>query len=220
MKRNAFTMLELVLVIVVLGILAALAIPRLDRDLRQEAADTILANIRYAQHFALQDDKQKFDNPEWQQRFWHLYFGTCEGKPYFAVGSDDDMTGSTNGRVTFAESALDPSNGKHLWAADSDTSSSCNGTYPASAISPSVLIGKKYGVKTITPDGGCGNRYIGFDHLGRPYGNKFTNSGTPNNEGYMTSDCTFTFTLEKGDPFTIQIEAETGYAYVVGQEKI
>ncbi len=211
-------MIELVLVIVVLGILAALAIPRLDRDLRQEAADTTLANIRYAQHFALQDDKQKFDNPKWQQRFWHLYFGTCEDKLFFAVGSDNDMNSSTNGRVAFDESALDPSNGKHLWAVDG---TSCSGAYhTASEISPSVLIGKKYGVKTISHNGGCTNNYIGFDHLGRPYGDKFTNSKKPDNDGYMTSPCIFTFTLKKGDPFSIRIEPETGYAYVVGQEKI
>ena len=214
MRRNAFTMIELVLVIVVLGILAALAIPRLDRDLRQEAADTTLANIRYAQHFALQDDKQKFDNPKWQQRFWHLYFGTCEGKPFFAVGSDDDMTGSTNGRVAFAESALDPSNGKRLWAKDGE---SCD---DGNAISPSVLIGKKYGVNSVTSNGGCSKSYIGFDHLGRPYSDSFTNSTIPNNRGYMKTDCTFTFTLKKGNPFSIRIEAETGYAYVIGQEKI
>jgi len=49
MKHSAFTMIELVLVIVVLGILAALAMPRLERDLRQEAKDNLLSAIRYTQ---------------------------------------------------------------------------------------------------------------------------------------------------------------------------
>ena len=216
MKKNAFTMIELVFAIIVLGILAALAIPRLDRDLRQEAADNILSAIRYTQHLALIDDKHKFDNPKWQRRFWRFYFGTCEDKKFFAVGSDDNMDGSTNGRVDFTESALDPSNGKHLWAKDG---TSCNGSHPASEISPNVLIGKKYGVNTITPSGGCGNRYIGFDHLGRPYSSVFTNSNIPDNNGSMTADCnmTFSFSDTSIDPISIIIATETGYAYIDGE---
>lgn len=57
MKHPAFTMIELVFVIVVLGILSALAMPRIDRDLRQEAKDNILSSIRYTQHLALIDEK-------------------------------------------------------------------------------------------------------------------------------------------------------------------
>jgi len=56
-NKSAFTMIELILVIVVLGILAALAMPRVDRDSRQEAADNILSAIRYTQHLALMDNK-------------------------------------------------------------------------------------------------------------------------------------------------------------------
>ena len=56
-QSKAFTMIELVFVIVVIGILAALALPRIERDLRQEAADNILAAIRYTQHLALNDNK-------------------------------------------------------------------------------------------------------------------------------------------------------------------
>ncbi len=217
MNKKAFTMIELVMVIVVLGILAALAIPRLNRDHRQEAADTLLANIRYAQHYALQDDKSKFDNQRWQRRFWHIYFGTCEGEKVFTVGSDDNMDGSANARVDFDESALDPANGKHLWAHDGGT---CSGSHETTEISPSVFIGKKYGVKTISPSGGCSNNYIGFDHLGRPYGGAFPNSNQPDNDGLITQPCIFTFTLEKGDPIEIQIEPETGYAFVIHQEHI
>jgi len=40
--KNAFTMVELLFVIIVIGILASLAMPRLDRDNKQEASDNKL----------------------------------------------------------------------------------------------------------------------------------------------------------------------------------
>ena len=210
-------MLELVVVIVVLGIIAALTLPRLDRDLKQEAADNILSAIRYTQHLALADDKQRFDNNKWQQRFWHIYFGTCEGKKFYAIGTDDNMESSDNARVDFTESALDPANGKHIWAKDG---ASCSGSHDIHDISPNIFIEKKYGLNAITPSGGCGKKYIGFDHLGRPHSKKFSKSTRPDNAGYMKSTCTFKFTMSDGDTFQINIEPETGYAYVVGQENL
>jgi len=216
--RSAFTMLELTFVIVVLGILAALAMPRLERDLKQEAADNILSNIRYTQHLALLDYKHKFDDPKWQQRFWHIYFGTCEGQLFYTVGSDDNMESSTNARVDFNESAIDPSNGKHLWAKDG---ASCNGSYSTSDISQNIFIGKKYGVISVAPSGGCaGASHIAFDHLGRPYhGVNFSQSGDtvsshPIYSGYMKNACTFQFTLSSGEDVNITIEPETGYAFI------
>ena len=75
-NRQAFTMLELVIVITVLGILAALAIPRMQRDLRQEAADNLVSAIRYTQHLAMMDDKTDPGNSMWQRRYWHIRFST------------------------------------------------------------------------------------------------------------------------------------------------
>ena len=215
MKRSAFTMLELVLVIVVLGILAALSLPRMHRDLRQEAADNVLSAIRYTQHLALLDDKQSFNNPKWQQEFWHIYFGTCDDGLFYAIGSDRNDDGANNGHVDFDESALDPANGKHIWGHDG---TQCEGGHPKTEISPNIFIGKKYGIKTFTEDEGCPNQFIGFDHLGRPYSKDFGTSTVPDNRGYMTSECTFTFTLSDDTNFSINIEPETGYAYIVGQE--
>ncbi len=88
-------MLELVFVIVVLGILAALALPRMDRDLRQEAADNVLSAIRYTQHLALNDDKTNPFDPAWQSKLWNISFSN----------SDYNIT-------SFDTAALDPANGK------------------------------------------------------------------------------------------------------------
>jgi len=214
MIRKAFTMLELVIVIVVLGILAALAIPRLERDIKQEAADNILSAIRYTQHLALQDNKHLASDPKWQQRFWHIYFGTCDGEKFYAIGSDENMETSNNGRVDFLESALDPANGKRIWAHDG---AGCAGSYDMKDLSPEIFLSKKYGVASYSATGGCTKSYLGFDHLGRPYSDAFPTSTTPDYSGYMTSECSLSFTLENGESFTIKVEPETGYAYIDGQ---
>ncbi len=217
MNKKAFTMIELIFVIVVLGILAVLAIPRMDKDLRQEAADNILSAIRYTQHLALMDDKQRFNKPKWQRRFWRIYFGTCNSKKFYTVGSDDNMDGSINARVDHTEAALDPANGKLMWAHDG--SSCISGSLSLSDLSPNIMVGKKYGVTTVSPSGGCGNSYIGFDHLGRPYGSTFVNSTVPDDNGILGSDCNLTFSSSDNAffPFSIIITKETGYAYIDGQ---
>ncbi len=210
MKRSAFTMLELVLVIVVLGILATLAMPRLDRDLKQEAADTILSNIRYTQHLALLDNKQKFDKQNWQRRFWRIMFAQCsDGTYFYRIGSDDDMDSTS----TFEESeaAIDPANGKPMYMANN---ANCDNT----TVSSNIFIGKKYGVTVNTGTGGCaGYRSVGFDHLGRPHVG-FSNSTKPNYSSYISSACTLNFTLSDGETFSISIQPETGYASIMGQE--
>jgi len=207
-------MIEMVMAITVVAIVAILALPRMERDLKQEAADTVLSAIRYTQHLALLDDKQSFKEPKWQQKFWHIYFGTCDGKPFYAIGSDDSMDSSNNGRVDFNESVIDPANGKHFWAHDGG---SCAGNHSLKELSPNIFIGKKYGVTSYSMSGGCTKSYLGFDHLGRPYSDKFTQSTTPDCDGYMTTQCQIKFTLSDGSTFTINVEPETGYAYIAGQ---
>ncbi len=204
MKKNAFTMIELVLVIVVIAIIAANAIPRFDRDLTQDAADKVLSSIRYTQHLALIDDKQEFNNSKWQRAFWQIRFVKCnEGGLSFTIASDNDL----NGGLKKAEAALDPLNNKPIYS----TNSSC------SSANEYVLLGKKYGVEDISGAGGCEDvKYIGFDHFGRPQVG-FSNSDKPNEASYMTNDCNFTFTMSDDKNFSINIQAETGYASINGE---
>ena len=56
MIRRAFTMLELVFVIVVIGILAASVLPMMQRNTIEETAHQVARVIRLAQHHALTDD--------------------------------------------------------------------------------------------------------------------------------------------------------------------
>ena len=55
--KKAFTMLELVFVLVVIGILAAVMIPNMQSTALREAAIQVVSHIRYTQHLAMIDDK-------------------------------------------------------------------------------------------------------------------------------------------------------------------
>lgn len=214
--KSAFTMIELVFVIVVLGILASLALPRMDRDLRQEAADNILSAIRYTQHLALNDNKTDPFNPNWQQKLWMIRFTVSSNNEstFYTVSSDIDTSGTVNKN----ESAIDPVNGKYMY----NTSGATVGI--DSDESPNIFIGKKYGINSLTLNGGCSAQHIAFDHLGRPFnGLKTTSSGTLATNDYakyMNSDCNMTFGFSDSsiDPLSIIIIKETGYAYIDGQE--
>ena len=201
-------MLELVLVIVVLGILASLAMPRLDRDLKQEAADNILSDIRYTQHLALMDYKHNFSNSNWQKSFWMIGF-KCNNSSGFNeyIGSDVDYGGG----IGNIEAAIDPTNGKKM------NTGVCTNVIDATT-SDRIFLGKKFGITKIVTAGGCSAvQHIGFDHLGRPHVS-FTESAVPEYASYMTTACSFTFTMSDNDTFAITIQPETGYAQIVDQD--
>jgi len=205
-QTKAFTMVELVFVIVVLGILAALALPRMERDLRQEAADNILSSIRYTQHLALNDDKTDPFNPNWQQELWAIRFQT-DGS-FYTVSSNTNHGSNVNPD----ETAIDPINGKFMYSSDS--------TIDADE-SPNIFLAKKYGVKNVafTVGGVDDTKHIAFDNLGRPFKSGIYSLVSPY-AGYMTADCHITIQFEDDDinDLIITIKKETGYAYIIGQE--
>jgi len=218
LKKSAFTMIELVFVIIVLGILASVAMDRTDRDLKQEAAETILSHIRLAQQLALSDNKHRSDNnPKWQTSYWRFEYQKCNNvdRYIYRVGSDMDLSGGINK----IESAIDPTNGKYIWA-----NGNCNSFDDlASDESPDVYLYGRFGVEHIshsTIAGSCTSQNIGFDYLGRPHiGLKdYKTSNSSNFQKLMTKDCILTFTMSDGDSFQIKIEAETGHSFIVGQE--
>ena len=205
MKHSAFTMLELTFVIVVLGILAIVAIPRMDRDLRQGTKDNILSSIRYTQHLSLVDDKTDPKDDDWQKKLWKIRFSTSatDNKAFFYTISSDI---NTNGYVSKNETAIDPTNGKYMYNNNADTTIGADE-------SPNIFIGKKYGILSMDFDDGCSNaQHIGFDHLGRPHNG--LGSASNNYSQYMTQDCKITIKFIDDDitPLIITVATETGYA--------
>jgi len=139
-KKSAFTMLEMVFGIVVISIIATLAIPRMDRDLKSEAKAHIISALRYTQHLALVDDRRDPFDATWQSKLWHISFAT-DGSNY-TISSGSNF-------------AVDATDGKLL---DSTATGS-----------KSNLIGKKYGIDGVTASGGCSSPLVAYDNLGRVY---------------------------------------------------
>ncbi len=212
-NTKAFTMIELVLVIVVLGILAALALPRMDRDIRQEAADNILSAIRYTQHLALNDDKTNPFDPVWQKTLWQIRFSLDgAGRYFYTIASNMDH--GTN--VDQNETAIDPANGKYMHnEAGTDVIDPDE--------SPNIFIGKLYGINSINfsncgtiANGSNTSKHIAFDPLGRPHKGVFL-VATNDYRTVMTADCTITFAFQDGsEALSIGIIKETGHAFIVG----
>jgi prepilin-type N-terminal cleavage/methylation domain-containing protein len=210
--NKAFTLLELVFVIVVLGIIAALALPRLDRDIRQEAGDNILSAIRYTKLLALTDDKTNPRQTDWQKSLWAIRFAvstTDTSATYYTIATDTNR----NGSIQKSESAIDPYTGQYLF--------NSSGSFASRATdeSPNIFIGHHFGIKNILFSGGCtnSNKHIAFDHFGRPH----TGIGSASNDfsTYIKQDCllTFKFTDTSIQDLQIKIEKQTGHAYIVGQ---
>lgn len=113
--RKAFTMLELVLVIVVVGILALMALPRVQDDRLYELVDQTVSLIRYTQHLAMQDNPYDPSDPHWAKKRWGIQFVSCQegynkfgykGTPYgFTIFKETNPEGPP--RPVFAK---DPSN--------------------------------------------------------------------------------------------------------------
>jgi type II secretory pathway pseudopilin PulG len=223
LKKFAFSIIELIFVILVLGILASLVMGRMDRDLRQEASETILSHIRLAQQLALNDNKHRKDNNKcWQRAYWRFEYGKCRNTTnpddgtaeyYYRVGSALTLDSSFNKK----EAAINPTDGKYLY-----TINSCKDLKKDE--SPIILISKEFGINRIRKYGGCAKvQHIAFDHLGRPH-HQIASYGVSDFSKIMTKDCKLKFEMSSDvnndgeinsdDSFIVIVKAETGYAYI------
>ena len=186
--KKAFTMLELVFVIVVIGILAALILPRTKTNPVQESAVDLLSKIRYTQHLALVDDQYDSTNSindathsAWYRNRWQISFN---GNKYSVTRLKIDKT---------REYAKDPSNG--------------------GASLKDVDLNKKYNV-TVTAD--CnGSSTVSFDYLGRPIAGDLSGATGAYSGFTLVQSNNCNITVDNGDEnATISIAPETGYAKI------
>ncbi|MFZ5375787.1 MAG: pilus assembly FimT family protein, partial [Campylobacterota bacterium] len=110
MKRSAFSLLELIFVIVVIGILAAFSIPNMSYSPIQQVGEQVASHIRYTQHLAMSDDKYDPSDATWYREKWQIRFRRLMNENGYVVFSDLDQNRNTD----TAEIAVDPLSGERL----------------------------------------------------------------------------------------------------------
>ena len=225
MKKRAFTMIELIFVIVVVGILAAIMIPKLNRNTSREAANQILTHIRYTQHLAMQDDKYEnfvSDNPvRWYRMRWGVAFNNTSLQKCsidepgvvtwkYSVFFDKSLNGNINSESEVANDIY--KSGKLLSGGWSGIS-----TDACKKINKELNLGKRFGITLVDFKDGCsGMQTIIFDEMGRPMRVASTTSGGAKRpyDRLLKKDCSITITDKRGNQTTITIEKESGFASI------
>ena len=217
--RKAFTLLELVFVIVVIGILAALILPRTKTNPVQEAAIQVLSHIRYTQHLAMVDDKYNANDIHWYMARWQIVFGNnnnfANNKPAYTIFSD---SGAYSGDPKESEIAVNPQNSNQIMTGGYNNTAALDYNNPGFKGMKELNLGEKYSISNVSFSGGCNiGLRISFDYLGRPFtGDQHTMTGpyTAGTQRLITSDCNITLT-DGTETAVIQISPETGYAKVI-----
>ncbi len=89
--KKAFTMLELIFVIIVIGILAAVILPEMRFSKTREAAIQLVSHIRYTQHLAMIDDKfgDNTGGSNWYEKRWQIRFSGTNNRDYSIVSNNN-----------------------------------------------------------------------------------------------------------------------------------
>ncbi|MDD2906130.1 MAG: prepilin-type N-terminal cleavage/methylation domain-containing protein [Sulfurimonas sp.] len=217
--RAAFTMLELVFVIVVIGVLAAAIIPNTRTNPVQEAAIQLVSHIRYTQHLAMMDDKYNAADLNWYKGRWQIIFydgNNSNYVPAYTVFSDAFGTSTYSGNPNVGEIAIDPQNPNVLMSGGYSGSVSLDVIHSSFQGTKKMNLGMTYGITSYQLSGGCSGARVSFDYMGRPINgdhNTMTGPYLAGTQRLITSNCLITIT-DGTESAIITIRPETGYASV------
>jgi prepilin-type N-terminal cleavage/methylation domain-containing protein len=214
--KKAFTLLEMVFVLVVIGILAAVVLPRTKGNSLQDAGIQLLSHIRYTQHLALIDSKFDANDRNWFKKRWQLVFSSsaaANNQPAYTIFAD--TAGNSTGDANSSEIALNPQNSTQYMTGGYPGANALDINHDDFNGMKKLNLGMSYGVTSVTLSGGCSNSRIAFDNLGRPMkGDQSSMNGAYTNSRLITQDCLIT--LSNGNEnLIISIRPETGYANII-----
>ena len=224
--KKAFTMIELVFVIVIIGILAATILPSTKTNPLQEAALQLVSHIRYTQHLAMVDDKYDPSRKDtagsiiWHKDRWQIAFSdsnyTDNGWAY-TIFSDTQGIAVSRGDAQESEVARNPENSQQIMTGGYSSTQALDYRHVNFKGMKKLNLGKSYGVTSVIFGNNCNtSQRIAFDYLGRPLQGDVSSMNDPYNttgtQRLLTGICTIT--LGDGtNSEVISIVPETGYAY-------
>ena len=221
-QNRAFTLLELILVIVVIGVLVGVLLPGTKTNPLHEAAIQIVNDIHYVQHLAFMDDKYDAQDQHWYKGRWQIVFGHNRFSKYkweYTIFSDSSLSKTEDlysGDPKESEIAKNPQNPNQLMTGGYNNTAALDFSNPNFKGMTKLNIGHSYGITDVNLSGGCSYGRISFDYMGRPLtGDHYTMTGpyTAPTPRLISSDCIVT--LSHGtDTIKIVIVPETGYAYL------
>ena len=239
--KKAFTLVELVLVVVIVGIISAVMVPRLNRSTLDEAASQIISHIRYTQHLALIDDKYDTNDPRWFKERWQIKFSrSVDSQNVWAYSIFSDRSNHDRIPNLKNEIARDPMNAGEVNAAGQllkskpgqYLSGGQSGTLELtdSRRNKKMTLQEAYNINWVSFSKSCssGNpgtknqsRNIIFDRIGRPYyyykGDKDSLGTKPYTDMLLLQQqCVITLyenSDRTGKNVKIAIEPETGYVH-------
>jgi prepilin-type N-terminal cleavage/methylation domain-containing protein len=209
--KKAFTMIELVFVIIIIGIMSVALAPKLNDNSLQQGVNQIISHIRYTQHLALTDNKFKNSDINWYKKRWQIQFsknktGESVKNWKYVVYSDLSLSGNANSK---REVARDPENVKQYLI----------GWFTSSMKFTNKLnIEKTFGITSVVFKNGCAGRSkrLYFDYIGRVFkGNPKAQASAYDSSKLITSQCKIEFTGNNDKTITIVIEPETGYVHQI-----
>jgi len=221
-QNRAFTLLELIFVIVVIGVLVGVLLPRTRTNPLHEAAIQIVNDIRYVQHLAFMDDKYDAQDRHWYKGRWQIVFGHNRFSKYkweYTVFSDSSLSKTVDlysGDPKESEIAKNPQNPRQIMTGGYNNTAALDIRNANFKGIQRLNIGQKYGITNVRLSGGCRYGRISFDYLGRPLmGDLHTMSGAYNAPTQRLIQRNCIVTLSHGtDTIKIVITPESGYAYI------
>ncbi|MDF1884552.1 prepilin-type N-terminal cleavage/methylation domain-containing protein, partial [Sulfurimonas sp. SAG-AH-194-C21] len=203
--KKAFTMIELVFVIVVIGILVATILPSTKTNPLKEAAVQLVSHIKYTQHLAMVDDKfdssrvDSADNIIWHKDRWQIVFTSSiysdNGEAY-TIFSDTQGNAVTRGDAQKSEVARNPQNSNQIMTGGYSVTAALDYRNSSFEGMKKLNIGKSYGVTSVTFGSACNSgKRISFDHLGRPFQgdqSSMTGAYTAGTQRLIVADCIIT----------------------------
>jgi len=221
--KTAFTLIELIFVIIVIGILSAVMIPNIENNSLQQAAQQVASDIRYTQHLAMIDDKYSSKQSEWYKERWQIVFANdnqyANNKPAYTIFSDsyNNTSHSYSGDPKESEIAINPGNVNKIMTGGYNNTAALNYNDENFKGSRELNLGETYGITLVTLSNGCSYGRISFDYLGRPFSGDQSTMTAPykaNTQRLISRDCNITL-FQNNDKIVIQVSPETGFLKII-----